>query len=141
MAYGGLSGLFNSPFNSPQRGFGPPRALPPGRRVPRSLTDAPPEPQEAEGVGVRPMGSVVGCFSQQQLSYWAACTSDPWVVSTLTQRYELQFRRRPLAFSRVKMTIVSDPAKALALSQELSTLLTKGAIEPVDPRLHPRGFY
>ena len=63
------------------------------------------------------------------------------MVSTLTQGYELQFRRRPLAFSRVKMTIVSDPAKALALSQELSTLLTKGAIEPVDPRLHPRGFY
>ena len=87
------------------------------------------------------MGSVVGCFSQQQLSYWAACTSDPWVVSTITQGYELQFRRRPLAFSRVKMTIVSDPAKALALSQELSALLAKGAIEPVDPLLHPRGFY
>ena len=82
------------------------------------------------------MGSVVSCFSQQQLNYWAACTSDPWVVSTLTQRYELQFRRRPLAFSRVKMTIVS-----LALSQELSALLAKGAFEPVDPRLHPRGFY
>ena len=30
---------------------------------------------------------------------------------------------------------------ALALDQELSTLLAKGAIKPVDPLLHPRGFY
>ena len=59
----------------------------------------------------------------------------------MTQGYELQFRRRPLAFSRVKMTVVNDPAEALALDQELSTLLAKGAIEPVDPLLHPRGFY
>ena len=57
----------------------------------------------------------------------------------MTQGYELQFRRRPLAFSRVKMNV--DPAEALALDQELSTLLAKGAIEPVDPLLHPREFY
>ena len=69
MAYGGLSGLFNSLFNSPRRGFGP-LSAPPGSHVPRSLTNAPPEPQEAEGAGVRPMGSVffqaaaqlVGCL-------------------------------------------------------------------------------
>ena len=59
----------------------------------------------------------------------------------MTQGYELQFRCRPLAFSRVKMTVVNDPAEALALDQELSTLLAKGAIEPVDPLLHPRAFY
>jgi hypothetical protein len=53
----------------------------------------------------------------------------------------LQFRSRPLAFSRVKITVVNDPAKALALDQELSALLAKGAIEPVDTLLHPRGFY
>ena len=59
----------------------------------------------------------------------------------MTQGYELQFRRRPLAFSRVKMTVVNDLAKPLALDQKLSTLLAKGAIKPVDPLLHPRGFY
>ena len=109
--------------------------------MPHNPTDSPPEPQEAGGVGARPSGPVFGSFSHQQLSYWAACTSDSWVVSTVTQGYELQFRRRPLAFSRVKMTVVNDPAEALALDQELSTLLAKGAIEPVDPLLHPRGFY
>jgi len=91
----------------------------------------------AGGLGPEVSGPVVGCFSQQQLSYWAVCTSDPWVVSTLTQGYELQFQ--PLAFGRVKMTVVSDPAKALALAQELSVLLAKGAIEPVDPLLQPGG--
>ncbi|KAI9532707.1 hypothetical protein NQZ68_029273 [Dissostichus eleginoides] len=39
------------------------------------------------------------------------------------------------------MTVVSDPAKALALAQELSVLLAKGAIEPVDPLLQAGGFY
>ena len=39
------------------------------------------------------------------------------------------------------MTVVRDPAKASALAQELSALLAKGAIEPVDPQLQARGFY
>ena len=95
----------------------------------------------AGGLGPEVSGPVVGCFSQKQLSYWAACTSDPWVVSIQTRGYELQFRRRPLAFGRIRMTVVSDPAKALALAQELSVLLAKGAIEPVDPLLQPGGFY
>ncbi|CAL8269035.1 unnamed protein product [Boreogadus saida] len=81
VAYEGLSGL----HNSPRMAFGPPNAYLPGSSVPHNPTDAPPEPQEAGGAGARPSGPVVGCFSHQQLSYWAACTSDPWVVSTLTQ--------------------------------------------------------
>ncbi|KAK5895026.1 hypothetical protein CesoFtcFv8_011655 [Champsocephalus esox] len=39
------------------------------------------------------------------------------------------------------MTVVKDPAKALALAQELSVLLAKGAIEPVDPLRQGGGFY
>ena len=35
------------------------------------------------------------------------------------------------------MTIIHDPAKAQALTQELSALLDKGAIKPVDPLLQP----
>ncbi|KAI9519054.1 hypothetical protein NQZ68_032107 [Dissostichus eleginoides] len=38
-----------------------------------------------------------------------------------------------------KMTVVSDPAEALALAKELSVLLAKDAIEPVDPLLSPGG--
>ena len=51
VAYGGLNGL----FNSPPRGFGPPTSHPPGSHVPHGLTSAPPEPQEAEGAGARPL--------------------------------------------------------------------------------------
>ena len=39
------------------------------------------------------------------------------------------------------MTIIDDPAKALALDRELSALLAKGAIEEVSPLLQPGGFY
>lgn len=39
------------------------------------------------------------------------------------------------------MNIINDRAKAQALNQELSALLDKGAIEPVDPLLHPGGFH
>lgn len=63
------------------------------------------------------------------------------MLSTLAHGYKLQFRCRPPACGRVKMTIIRDPAKARTLSQELSVLLAKGAIEPVDPLLQPGGFY
>jgi len=114
---------------------------PQGSRGIRCLTVAPPGPPEAGGQGTEGLGPAVGYFSQQQLNYWVAQASDPWVVSTLTQGYKLQFRCRPPVFSRVKMTTINDPAKEVALNQELSVLLAKGAIEPVDPILEPGGFY
>lgn len=39
------------------------------------------------------------------------------------------------------MTVISDPVRAQALSDEIDTLLVKGAIVPVDPLLDPGGFY
>lgn len=87
------------------------------------------------------VGPVVGHFSQEQLRFWAAHASDPWVITTLTHGYRLQFRRRPQISGRVKMTVIRDPLKAQALDQELSSLLAKGAIEAVDPLLGPRGYY
>ncbi len=41
----------------------------------------------------------------------------------------------------VKMTIIQDHHEALALSQELSALLAKGAIEPVHPSSQSRNYY
>ena len=123
------------------RTFASPGARPLGSLGSLRLIIAPLEPLGAGGLGTEASGPAVGCFSQQQLSYWAAYTSDPWVVSTLAQGYKLQFRRRPPAAGRVRMTIINDPAKSLTLNQELSVLLAKGAIEPVDPLLQPRGFY
>ncbi|CAL8253873.1 unnamed protein product [Boreogadus saida] len=70
------------PAQQPADSFRAPTRPSPGQR---SLTGTPPEPVEAGGPGTRTTGPVVGCFSQQQISYWAACTIDPWVVSTLTR--------------------------------------------------------
>ncbi|XP_075336649.1 uncharacterized protein LOC142397191 [Odontesthes bonariensis] len=121
------------PFRAPER-------LPPGRPQSHVPTVVPLEPLEVGGLDAEATGPTVGVFSQQQLSYWAASTRDPWVLSTLTHGYELQFRRRP-PIHPVRMTVIRDPAKARALAQGLYVLLGKGAIEPVDPQVHPGGFY
>ena len=119
-----------------------PRLLGPlGNFEPRTLDAPPPGPLGVEGPDTEATGPAVGYFSHQQLRYWAARASDPWVLSTLTHGYNLQFRRRPPTSGRVKMTTIGDPAKAIILGQELSALLAKGAIEPVDPLLQARGFY
>ena len=109
--------------------------------MPRTLDSPPPGPLGVEGPGTEATGPAVGYFTNQQLNYWAAQASDPWVISTLTHGYKLQFRRRPPTAGRVKATIIGDPAKATILDQELSALLAKGAIEPVDPLSQPGGFY
>lgn len=98
-------------------------------------------PLEAGGAGPEALGPVVGGFSQQHLSYWEIQATDPWVVSTLTEGYNLQFRRRPPTCSGIRMSVVRDPVKSLALSQEVTTLLGKGAIERVDQQTLLDGFY
>lgn len=55
------------------------------------LPAIPPEPLGAVGPAADAQGQVIGRFSQQQLRYWAASSRDPWVLSTLTQVYKLQF--------------------------------------------------
>ena len=119
----GLSAHVHSLLSSRHRPFGPLSGCPRGSLRSHMLPVVPPGPLEVGGPGAEGQGPVVGCFSQQQLSYWAASTRDPWVLSTLTHGYKLQFRRRPPACGRVKMTIIHDPAKAQALTQELSALL------------------
>ena len=74
-------------------------------------------PQGPGGPGPKGLGLAVGRFSQQHLSCWESCTSDPWVVATLSRRYNLQFRRWPLVFSGIRLTTVSDRTKCQALRQ------------------------
>ncbi|XP_039511917.1 NLR family CARD domain-containing protein 3-like [Pimephales promelas] len=105
------------------------------------LANGPPGMLEAMDGGPEGLRPAVGQFSYQQLSYWEATTSDPWVIATLTQGYKLQFRRRPPAFKGVRMTVVSDPNSSLALKREVAQLLEKGAIEPVDWSERLGGFF
>ncbi|KAI9549087.1 hypothetical protein NQZ68_003622 [Dissostichus eleginoides] len=57
--------------------------------------------------------------------YGLRATRPPGAVAGYAENFDRQraSRARPLAFGRVRMTVVSDPAKALALAQELSVLL------------------
>ena len=69
------------------------------RQEVRRPATAPPGPLGAGGVGTEVQGLVVGRFSQQHLSYWQEQTTDPWIVSTLSNGYTLQFQRRPPTYS------------------------------------------
>ena len=86
-------------------------------------------------------GSTVDRFTGAQLNRWKEVTSDPWLLRTLTECYRLQFRRRPPLHTEVRPTVVRDPQHRHALQLEIVELLQKGAIEHVDPRVHPGGFY
>lgn len=101
----------------------------------------PPSPRGGRRVGTDAIPPAVGCFTHDQLQSWEAHTSDPWVVSTISQGYRIQFRRRPPGFNGVKMTIVGDPAQADILRREIGTLLEKGAIVPVEKTTQEGGFY
>lgn len=57
------------------------------------------------------------------------------------QGYTLQFRRQPPKFSRIVPTVIGDPVCAEALSQEMYSLLEKGAIERVHPHIQRDSFY
>ncbi|KAE8291462.1 hypothetical protein D5F01_LYC11070 [Larimichthys crocea] len=90
------------------------------------------------GVGPDCLDPGASRFSPQHLGQWEALTSDPWVLLTLSKGYSVQFRRRPPKFSGVRMTVVKDPVRCLALEQEISVLLVKGAIECVGQWFGPR---
>ena len=55
-----------------------------------------------------------------------ALAADPWVVSTMTQGYRLQFWRRPRVARSQIFTTVANQLQAQTLRMELSTLLEKG---------------
>lgn len=87
-----------------------------------------------------PAARAVGHFSQQLLYCWKDRTLDPWVVSIIGQGYEVQLRCQPSTFCQVNMTNIHNPAKILALNQELSAPLTKRATKLLDTLLQPGGF-
>ncbi len=68
-------------------------------------------------------------------------TLDPWVIATLSHGYKLQFRRRAPYFNGVKITTAKYPNDAMMLAQQITELLGKEAIEPVEWSARLSGFY
>ena len=76
-----------------------------------------------------PVGGRLSQFSTQ----WEKRTSDPWVLSIIRGGLEFQFKQLPpLSESPIPFAVSSDPHKRLRLSEEVSVLLQKAAIEQVD---------
>ena len=72
---------------------------------------------------------------------WLALGADPWVVSTMTHGYRIQFLRPPPVTGTPTFTTVDNPQQRAALQAELSALLEKGAIREVAPGDHRAGFF
>lgn len=62
---------------------------------------------------------------------WLALGADPWVLSTKTHGYHLQFRSRPRVMRVPTFTSVNNILHTQTLRADLSTLLEKGAIREV----------
>ncbi|CAJ1078315.1 uncharacterized protein LOC121624267 [Xyrichtys novacula] len=81
----------------------------------------------------------------QVLKPWGRSSDIFSINSSSTGLFKLRtrglFPPRPPATGRVKTTLIGNPAKATILDQELSSLLSKGAIEPVDPLSQIGGFH
>lgn len=84
---------------------------------------------------------MVDLFSSLHLQYWREMTVDPWVWATVSRGYTLQFQHQPPMFSRIVPTLIGDPVHSKALSQEICSLLEKGAIERVHPNIQRDSFY
>ncbi|KAI2655955.1 Transposon Ty3-G Gag-Pol polyprotein [Labeo rohita] len=77
----------------------------------------------------------------EYLAMWLRLPSiSQWVLSTIKSGYWIQFKHQPPAFNSVLTTEVGS-AQALVLEQEVTTLLSKGAIELVPPLQRESGFY
>ena len=108
-----------------------PRSLPP-----RTLSTA----QEGRELPL-PSIPVEGRLSQFS-TQWEKRTSDPWVLSIIRGGLELQFKQLPpLSESPIPFSVTSDPHKRLRLSEEVSVLLQKAAIEQVPTSSLGPGFY
>lgn len=94
-----------------------------------------------EVVGFDSRHPAPGRFSTTQRRHWEALNSDQWVISTLFEGYNIQFKCRPPKFNGVRKTVVSDPVRSAALRKEILELLEKGAIEKVHSSNQFRGFY
>ena len=76
----------------------------------------------------------------QCLPEWEECRAHPWVLSTITKGYKLQFAVEPPTFERVIFSQASGQA-ATVLRDEIFSLLGKNAIREVPLDQSRNGFY
>lgn len=75
-----------------------------------------------------------------RLERWRACAVHPWVLSTISQGYRLQFAVKPPRFGGVLASVASGDS-ANVLKEEIFSLLHKKAIRAVPSEEAQQGFY
>lgn len=83
---------------------------------------------------------VVDHFSRLHLQYRPETTVDPWVSTTLSKVRSIVLTPAPKVFKNCP-TVIGDAVHAVVLSQEIRSLLEKGAIETVHSLIQRNGFY
>ncbi len=71
---------------------------------------------------------------------WRACAVHPWVLTTVAKGYRLQFAVKPPSFNGLVFSVATGEA-ARALENEISSLLSRGAIRIVPEAEVNQGFY
>ena len=86
-----------------------------------------------------PVGGQTGPLAAR-VEKWRACAPHPWVMSTVTRGYRLQFASKPPPFNGIVPSVATGES-ALVLESEIATLLAKGAIRKVPEADSQCGFY
>ncbi|XP_075948857.1 uncharacterized protein LOC142951249 [Anarhichas minor] len=99
-------------------------------------------PREGRSLQVREVTSPQGVCSPLAVraDQWRACAVHPWVLSTISRGYRLQFGTKPPRFNGVLVS-VAEGDSAHVLEDEVASLLNKRAIRAVPNEEAQRGFY
>ena len=79
---------------------------------------------------------------QEYWKVWQDLGAEKWVVSVLRNGYRIPFKGQPPPLTthpKLYQTYIGNVVKAAAMEEEISKLLAKGAVEPVD--MATPGFY
>lgn len=83
---------------------------------------------------------VFGGILSSRIANWHACAVHPWVLSTISRGYRLQFAMKPPRFNGVIVS-VAEGESARVLTAEIESLLNKRAIRVVPEEESHQGFY
>ena len=89
-----------------------------------------------------PSSRPVAGILHAHLAQWSKITQDKWVLKVLKQGYALPWGESgppPLSPTPLPFSLPVDKGRLQALEQEVNNLLSKGAVEAVDPST--AGFY
>lgn len=75
-----------------------------------------------------------------KIQNWRACAVHPWILSTISRGYRLQFAVKPPPFNGVLPSVAKGDA-ARVLKDEITSLLHKQAIRAVPDSESQQGFY